>query len=349
MRKRYLVVLFALLGVHASAQDLHFAQSAQTPLFINPGATGVYDGWERFIINHRNQWLGATTQFMTTAVAADVNFFKSELGDKAHVGLGVLFFNDIGGDSNFGNQTGAISVSGILPMGRSGHVLSAGIQGGLGMRKASLAGVSFMSQWDGSSFNPLVGSGEDNTLSSFTYLDASAGIHYVFNGGRNNFSRKNNLKFKLGIAGYHLNAPEMRYVNGSGDRLHRKYVGHIGLISDINTSRMSIDASAVQFVQGGHYETLFGMMLRYRFEDNTKLTGHSQDAFIGIGCYARLRDAIIPSVMIDWRGFQFGISYDVTVSALRRAYGGGSLEFSLAYTNRNTALFKTRKNTSKKF
>ena len=84
-------------------------------------------------------------------------------------------------------------------------------------------------------------------------------------------------------------------------------------------------------------------MLRYRFENKTKITGHTQDAFIGIGCYGRLKDAIIPTVKIDWRGFQFGVSYDVTLSKLRRAYGGGSLEFSFSYTNLDHSLFKTRK------
>lgn len=349
MKKIFQLILFVLIVSSSSAQDIHFAQSSQTPLLINPGATGVYDGWERVIINHRNQWLGANTQFMTTAIAADVNFFKTALNNKPHLGLGLFFFNDIGGDSKFGNQTGAISLSGILPFSATGHVLSVGIQGGVGHRKASLESVSFLSQWDGSKFDPLILSGEANSLSSFTYLDASAGVNYVFNGGKSTFSRNNNFKIKLGIAGYHLNNPKMRYVNGSGDRLHRKYVGHLGLLADISGSRMSIEVNAVQFAQGGHYETLLGGMLRYRIDSNTKLTGFRQDSFFGIGCYVRVNDAVIPAIMLDMKGFQFGISYDVTVSQLRKAYRGGSLEFSLAYTNRNTALFTRRRGGSNKF
>jgi hypothetical protein len=90
-------------------------------------------------------------------------------------------------------------------------------------------------------------------------------------------------------------------------------------------------------------ETLLGAMLRYRFINGTKLTGLSQDAYVGFGAYYRLRDAVIPSVMINWNGFQFGISYDVTVSSMRKAYRGGSLEFSLSYTNLSHALFKSRR------
>jgi len=74
MKQFFYLISLSLLSTNGFSQDIHFAQSSQTPLLINPGATGVYDGWERVIINHRNQWLGANTQFMTTAIAADVNF-----------------------------------------------------------------------------------------------------------------------------------------------------------------------------------------------------------------------------------------------------------------------------------
>lgn len=279
---------------------------------------------------------------MTTAISADVNLGKSDFNDKAYVGLGILFFNDIGGDSKFGNQTGSITLSGILPMG-SGHMLSLGIQGGLGMRKADLSSVTFRSQWDGTTFDPTLYSGEQNTLTSFSYMDASAGLLYVYDGGQSSFARVNDTKFKFGFAGYHLNKPLMEYVSGSGDRLHRKYVIHAAFETDFPGRPLGMEVNAIQFIQGGHYETLFGAILKYRFESATKITGHSQDAFVGLGCFMRWNDAIIPSLMIKWRGLQFGTSYDITISELRRAYGGGSLEFSLSYTNLDHSLFKTRK------
>ncbi|HIP31640.1 MAG TPA: type IX secretion system membrane protein PorP/SprF [Crocinitomicaceae bacterium] len=341
--KNILNLIFGLsLSTFTFGQDLHFAQSNQTPMFINPGAVGVYDGWERVIINHRNQWLGAGTQFMTTAIGADINLGKSRFNDKAHLGLGILFFNDVGGDSKFGNQAGSLTLSGILPMGRSGHVLSIGIQGGVGQRKATLTNVSFMSQWDGERFNPLL-SGESNPLVSFNYFDASAGVYYVFNGGQNSFQGNSDFKLKIGVSGFHLNQPKLKYAGGEAEPLYRKYVGHIGIVKEFSGSPFAIDVNGVQFIQSGHNETLLGAMLRYRFENGTKITGHTQKAFFGIGTYYRYKDAIIPSIMIDWRGFQFGISYDVTISELRKAYGGGSLEFSLSFRNLDHSIFKTRK------
>ena len=83
-------------------------------------------------------------------------------------------------------------------------------------------------------------------------------------------------------------------------------------------------------------------MLRRRFQNGTKVTGYSQDAYFGFGTYYRFKDAISPSITVDFKGFKFGVSYDVTVSSMRKAYTGGSLEFSLSYTNLSHALFKTR-------
>lgn len=341
-RNRGLLLIVLGLALNTHAQDLHFAQTARTPLLINPGAAGVFDGWERVFVNHRNQWLGAGTQFMTTALAVDANIGKSDRQEMAHLGVGIQLFNDIGGDSNFGNQNGSVTFSGILPTG-GGHTLSAGIQGGFGQRKADLARVSFMSQWNGTEFSPDIISGEQNSAVNFTYMEVSAGLFYQYKGGQNTFSRNNETKFQLGFSGFHLNAPELKYAGITGERLNRKFVAHADFIHEIRSSNYAFDASVIQIKQGGHYESLLGLMLRYRFEDGTKITGMSQNAYFGFGCYGRIKDAIIPTVLLDWRGFQFGISYDITLSALRKAYSGGSLEFSFSYRNLNHALFKTRK------
>jgi len=34
-------------------QDVHFVQSSTTPQLINPATAGVFDGWERVSISHR--------------------------------------------------------------------------------------------------------------------------------------------------------------------------------------------------------------------------------------------------------------------------------------------------------
>lgn len=341
MKKLFLFIASAGMAAAVSAQDLHFSQVLQSPVLLNPGAVGVYDGWERAVIHHRNQWLGANTQFMSTAIAADVTFFKNPRRNTAYLGMGLSFYNDVGGDAKFGIQTGSMTFSGILPIG-SASQLSLGIQAGFGSRKGDMSRLLYESQWTGAGFDPTVASGEGDALNAFQYLDASTGIFYQFDGGQSTFARNNDMKFQAGLAVYHANAPQMKYRLGGTEKLARKYVGMMNYAMDLPSTSWGFDVQFVQFIQGGHYETIFGGLLRKRFREGTKQTGFSQDASFGFGSYFRMKDAIIPTIQIDFKGFRFGLSYDITVSALRKAYSAGSIELSLSYTNFHHALFKRR-------
>jgi hypothetical protein len=225
-------------------------------------------------------------------------------------------------------------------MGNAGQ-LSLGIQGGFGMRKGDMSKLLYESQWTGGAFDPTVASGEADALNSFNYMDASTGIFYQFDGGNSSFARNNDTKLQAGFAVYHANAPMMKYRSGGSERLSRKYVGMVNYAMDIPSTSWAFDVQFVQFIQGGHYETIFGGLLRRRFQEGTKLTGFSQDAYFGFGTYVRLKDAIVPTVQVDYKGFRFGLSYDVIVSRMRKAYGG-NIELSLSYTNLAHALFKRR-------
>ncbi len=340
--KKIFAVFAIISGFQAAGQDIHFSQTAETPLLINPGATGVYNGWERVQINQRNQWLGANTQFSTSSLACDVNFFKTQRNDRAHLGLGMFFYNDIGGDSKFGTQSGAISLSGILPVG-GGHTLSAGLQGGFANRSADLSRVFFENQINGNVFDAALTNGENANVSSFKYADISSGFYYQFDSEQSTFRRNNKMKFELGGAVYHVNQPTFKYSGVAFDRLYSKFVFHTAYSQDIQGTDWSYDLSAVQFIQGPHLETILGGMGRYRFSTGSKITGFIRDSYFGFGMYMRIKDAIIPRMTVDWKGVKFGISYDFTVSQLRRAYKGGSLEFSLSYTNLQYALLKRRR------
>lgn len=321
------------------AQDIHFSQTSQTPLFINPAITGVYDGWERITINHRSQWLGSNTRYHTSAIAADVNFFKTRQNDKAHIGLGILLWNDIAGDGNYGSRQGHLSLSGILPMG-GGHFLSTGLQGGIGNRGGNMSALVFDSQWNGEGYDLNLNNNESSTLNSNEYFDVSAGINYQYNGGKNTFARNENIQLQIGVATYHVNQPAVRYNGLENDLIYRKFVGHTSFLMDFSGSKWSIDASAIGISQGPQNQLLFGIMFRYRMSNGTKITAFQQEAFVAIGVYNRWNDAIIPSFMFDFKAFQFGISYDATISKLASIHGGGTLEFSLSYRNLYGALFK---------
>ena len=339
--KRVLIYAALVLTEFCSAQDLHFSQILQSPTLLNPGAVGVYDGWERAIIHHRNQWLGGNTSFSSTSLSADMTFLKNPQQNRAYIGTGLSFYNDVGGDARFGTQVAALTFSGVLPVGKK-SLISLGLQGGFGSRRGDISKLVFDSQWAGSMYDPLIASGENGGLRTFRYADVSTGIFYQFGGGQNNFARDNKTKFQIGFSVYHVNQPKMRYTTGSTESLYRKYVGMVNYSREIPNSLWMFEIQAAQFVQGPHSETIFGTVIRKRFHEATKITGLSHDASIGFGAWMRLNDAIIPTVQLDYSDFRFALSYDYTVTKLRSGYSGGSVELSLTWINRHDALFRKR-------
>lgn len=343
MKQLKLIVAGLLVSSVTYAQDFHMTQILQSPNLVNPGAVGVYDGWERISLQHRNQWLGGATQFMSSGIAVDANFMKDEFQPKAHFAIGLQFYHDQAGSSGYGSQLGSLTANGILPLG-NGHQLSLGIQAGMGFKHGNMSALIYDSQWNMNSYDATLLSGETGGLSTFNYLDASSGLYYQYDGGKSSFARNGDMKIEAGFAVYHINAPELKYRTGSSEKLSRKYVGTARMTSDIGDSKFAFQAQYVQFIQGGHYESILGLILRRRFLEGSKQTGFNQEAYVGLGVYSRFKDAISPTLQIDWKGFHFGVTYDITYSTLRYGYKGGSLEFCLAYTNLKHALFKSRRN-----
>jgi type IX secretion system PorP/SprF family membrane protein len=343
MKIVFFILFTAISGAfHTFSQDIHFSQMSQNPLWINPAITGVYKGWERVSISHRSQWLGATTQFQTTAISADVNLLKTKRNDKAHLGFGIMFWNDVGGDANYGQRQGSISLSGIVPMG-GGNQLSAGIQAGIGARGGNMSDLVFESQWNGDFYDPTFASGEGVSLQSENFYDLSLGVNYLYDGESTSFARNEDLRFQAGFAVFHANQPEIRYAGIANDFLFRKFVAHTSFITDVRGTRWSAEANAVALFQGPQNQIILGGLMRYRISQGSKITGLKQDAYLAGGLFFRAGDALIPTVQLDYKGFLFGISYDATVSQLNNAYRGGSLEFSIVYRNLNHALFKKRR------
>jgi type IX secretion system PorP/SprF family membrane protein len=322
------------------AQDAMFSQVNQAPLLLNPASTGLMDGWERMSLQHRNQWLGSNGKYSNTIASFDINLMKSETNDRSYIGLGGFFLKDVAGDGKIGRQSGALSLSSIIPMGRSGHTIAAGLQGGFGSTTLNESTLVFESQWNGAEFDPTVLSGEQLS-NHYSFMDVSAGVMYQFDGGSSSFFGNSDVKFQLGASVFHFNKPSIKFAAGGTSILNRKFVFHSLFWKDLPDSDVQYEIDIVQFIQGKQRATYFGGMLKYKISDGGNYLGGSSQ--IGVGLHMRSFDAIVPSFMLKLKGFRFEISYDATISALKRASGGGSLELSLSYTNFQDALFKQRR------
>ena len=335
---RYLISIVSLFVFVNSglSQDYHFSQINRNTMLYNPAATGMFNGYERFSVSHRNQWIGAGTQFMTSLASGEFTIGKGIRDEKSYVGIGVLLLNDIGGDSRFGNKTGAINFAGIVPLNKQ-NLLSAGIQTAYTNRSADLSRVTFLSQWNGTAIDPTIPTGEENSMTTFGYLDASAGINYQYGQKQNKVVRENTVSVESGIAFFHINRPKLRYNAITTDNLDMKFVFNSKITYTVS-SRAALDLCYLQARQGKHNEVVGGLYYKTLVTEGSKITKTKQDSYLGFGAFYQSTGVLIPGVSLDFGGFKFGVSYDMLLTKLRNGYGG-SLEFSFSWTAMKYSVF----------
>lgn len=337
MRQIFTILFFLSLFESVFSQDYHFSQINRNTMLYNPAATGMFNGYERFSVSHRNQWIGAGTQFMTSLASGEFTIGKGIRDEKSYVGIGVLLLNDIGGDSRFGNKTGAINFAGIVPINKQ-NFISAGIQTAYTNRSADLSRVTFLSQWNGTIIDPTISSGEENSMTSFGYLDASAGINYKYGQKQQKVVRDNAFSVESGIAFFHINRPKLRYNAITTDKLDIKFVFNSKLTYTVS-SRAALDLCYLQARQGKHNEVVGGLYYKTLVTEGSKITKTKQDSYLGFGAFYQSSGVLIPGVSLELGGFKFGVSYDMLLTKLRNGYGG-SLEFSFSWTSMKYSIFE---------
>ncbi len=333
--------LFFFSATTVVGQDIHFSQFPETPMHINPANTGLFDGLFRATLNYRNQWAAMGHPFTTAAAAFDMPLMYAK--NKAYMGVGAFLYRDQAGDSKFGTFQGLVSVSGIVPL-NDFNKLSVGIQGGYSQRSATTADLQWENQYVNGVYDPTILPNENNLLTSFPYVDFSAGTAYQYRNRAQSITGQNVNEFSFGASVFHLNKPEQKFHQGGGERMDMRFVIHGQGRIDFSGTRWSLRPSAYYMAQGNANEILFGTMLRYRIKNGTKVTNFFSESGIGLGVHYRFKDAIIPQLYYDLGDIFIGVSYDVNISKYSAASKSqGGFEVTLRYANLNGALYKNKK------
>lgn len=337
---KILILVLILLPLCGFSQDLHYSQIDQSMAMINPATTSTFSGFERISLQHRNQWLGAGTQFMTSMGMMEFSIGKQARRTGAYSGLGVYFVNDIGGDSKFSIRTGGVTASGILPLSKA-HSISAGIQIGYSSRSADFSRLTFFNQWDGTQFDPNIDPNEVNGVNSFSHLDAGAGIAYSYNKDNENTLSASELSFQGGFSMQHLNRPKLRYNSLVDDKLPIKVCIHANLRYGLSPES-NLEFSAAQFIQAKYFETIGGLFYRFKMKSASRVTSFVNDQYFVIGSYFRSTGAIIPAFFVDLGGVTIGVSYDYELGKIASMYRQ-SVEVSLKFNFGKKSIFSSSK------
>ena len=339
----YILSFLVLFSVgNLKAQDIHFSQVNEVPLFLSPANTGFYNGYFRAIINYRNQWAAMNKAFQTYAISIDGGLFKSKRR-KAFLGMGLTIYRDQAGVAKLNTTNAMFNVSGLVKMSRR-SVLSAGIGFGIAATNGDYSKLIYESQFDGNVFDPAASTGEKVVYRQFTTYDLAAGLAYEFSTAISDQDHDDVRSFKIAAGAYHLNKPEQNYGAGSQYHLPIRWVLSLNSHFDFEDTKFSMAPMLVYQQQAKNWELVGGTYVKYRTRTGTKTTGKRTENGIGVGLFYRYQDALIPKLIYEAGDLAIGIAYDVNVSGYRAAsrYRGG-FEVSLRYNNLASSLFVARK------
>ncbi len=325
-----------------NAQDIHFSQVNETPLFLSPANTGFYNGYVRVSLNYRNQWAAMNNAFQTYALSLDGGLFKSKRRP-AFIGMGLTVYRDQAGVAKLNTTNALLHISGLVKMNRH-NVLSVGLAGGVAATNADYSKLIYASQFNGNEYDPNLGSGEKVVYRQFTTTDIGVGAAYEYSSAKVDQDHDDVSSFRLAFGAYHLNKPEQNYGVGSSYRLPIRFAYSFSSHFDFEDTKFSITPTLVYQTQGKAWQLMGGTYVKYRTRSGTKTTGVKTQNGLGVGLFYRVNDALIPKLLYEAGDFAIGLSYDVNVSGYRTAsrYMGG-FEISIRYNNLASSLFDARK------
>lgn len=312
--QRLIFTIFFFVSLSIEAQDIHWSQFSDNPIFQNPGQAGNFKGDIRFVGNYRDQWRAVTVPFQTTSVSVDGRISKFK-----NIGVGGLLFHDVVGDGKLRTVEFQTNVNIPIYLNRdSSFVIRPGINLGINQRQINSQLLTFDNQYDGSKYNENLPTNENFTANSRTNL--STGLGAVIDWRVNKKSKLN-----TGVGFYNLNRPDQGFL---GTKIQRDIRTNLHARLDHKLKRDLFLLPAINFSKQGKYtEFILGSSVKYVLKEHL---GEYRAVYAGI--WYRAKDAGFISVGMDYQNWFVGVSYDMNFSKLTQASNArGGLEIAVRY------------------
>jgi type IX secretion system PorP/SprF family membrane protein len=312
------LALLILTFQNLSAQDIHFSQFENAPLYVNPALNGLYNGQLRLVSNYRNQWFSVPVPYMTISSSLDAKILSEKIKNNV-LSLGALFHYDVAGDTRLSLTHILLNLSYHQQLFK-GFFIGAGVQFGYGQRRLRRDLMTFDDQFNGDVFNPGILSADISNLSvaQLSFLDVGSGINL-------RYQKSSRTWLNAGVAMVHLNTPKQSFM-GQDIRLKTRTSVNFNASFQIN-EKWDILPGFLYQAQHVYREILFSAYTRFHLNRNL-----GRETAIYYGAAFRLNDAIIPTIGLNYQGWQFALSYDVNISKFNAATDSqGGIEFSLIH------------------
>ena len=327
------------MSIHA--QDVHFSHMEFSPLTLNPGLAGANSPMQG-VVNYRSQWNSIATPYKTIAASFDARFNENKRNKKGIIAGGLNFFNDQSGDLNVNTTNVNLNLAYHLILDRT-STLGLGIYTGFGQRSIDPNSGRWGSQYDGTSYNAAISSGETFNSASFNYMDAGAGIVYTYKKDQGYMTQNNNREFQFGFSMYHLNRPGYSFINKADERLYVRYSAFANATIGIGNTRGSFMPAIYFQRQKSSMEIMYGFNYKYLINEGSMYTGFNRPFSLYLGVFNRFKDAMVARFMMEWDQYSAGFAYDFNVSSLTPVSNAkGGFELFLRFNMGDGGGFRSR-------
>ncbi len=315
MKKIISLILFSVLCTYAvQAQDIHFSQFYESGIMRNPALTGIFSGDYKAGVNYRTQWSNISVPFQTMFATAETRIaVNREVGD--YISFGVAATYDKAGSISFNSMQvyPAINYNKAMADGRRSY-LSVGFTGGYIQRSFDMSKATFSTQFVNGEYNQLAASGENMRNVTLQAYDLGAGISF-----NSTIGAAKNVNYYIGAAGYHVAKPKQTFA-GDNDilRMDMKLTGNLGVRATFNNN-FGLTVHANYTTQGPYTEIIGGGLVSWQ----TNAEASSVFALYA-GAFIRYKDAVIPTVKVDYNQYSLTMSYDFNTSSLKPATSGNA-------------------------
>lgn len=324
--KSFLAIL--LTAQAAYAQDVHFSQYSETPSSINPALAGVRYNTS-ISVNYKDQWGSVASKYQTFGLSFEQTIKFKKLRT-SYFAIAANVFRDAAGDANLNTLNPNVGFNYIQRINRY-MKFSGGLQGGFNYRTIDANNLRWGQQYNGSSYDAGLPSGENIPKSAITSFDLGGGVNFNYAQSDKFISSRNAAKFNFGVSAYHYSIGRNSFFTTT-EKLDTRICAYFNGDFNIPGSKNAIMPSFLYMRQGPSSEVILGALIKFIIVDQSTYTGVKKPLAIAIGGNYRYKDAIIPAFLLQYDKYAFGVSYDINVSALTpasRRFGG--LEFMLRY------------------
>jgi type IX secretion system PorP/SprF family membrane protein len=309
----FLVVIGTILHFMCISQDLHYSQFYNSPQNLNPSLTGLYNGDQRFILSHRDQWRYVPVPWTTFSGAYDQKLYPSKREN--------IFFG-VGGNLNYDRQGDSkLTLFGLGLNGAIHKTFSSKIIGSIGAnlgwssRGFNTKQLRWDKQWNGEVFDSKLGSEEffANT-ETINFLETGLGANV-----RWQKSARTNVGVGLGAS--HIIQPKASFLGDKDSKLPMRL--SISGVGDFRVAeKVNLQIHALQQLQTKYRETVVGALVKLYLNQNR---GKELDMHLGLGY--RTSGSLIPTLAFQYNNWYISGNLDMdstpfnkTLNTSRGAY-----------------------------